>query len=331
VVAFCGSMAPMDPDVARAVDRLAAAGVLTTDQAGILGRVARGELVSVRTELRTLLYGGVLATTAGVGLLVAQNLDRIGPVALAVALGLSWLLCLLWVMRHAKPFSWAEAAPTHLAFDYVLLLGVLLFGAWLAYLELHFTPLGDAWTWHLLIVCFVTGALALRYDSRTLFSLSLTSFAAWRGVSLAALERGFLPWASVALELRTNALGCGILFVLLGLGLVRGARKAHFEPVAVHLGWLLVLLALVSGLSEANRPVWAMVLLLVGGGLGALAFWQGRFVLFVFGVFGAYIGLSVLFFELHPDDYGAVLWFLVTAGAVLLGLLLAHQRLSRVA
>ena len=44
---------------------------------------ASDELVSVRWELRTLLYLGVLLVTAGVGLLVKENFDRIGPVAVA--------------------------------------------------------------------------------------------------------------------------------------------------------------------------------------------------------------------------------------------------------
>ena len=74
----------MSPDVAAAVGRLERAGVLSAGQAARLGRVARGELVSVRAELRLLHYAGVLVLMAGVGLLVQQNLDRIGPVAIAL-------------------------------------------------------------------------------------------------------------------------------------------------------------------------------------------------------------------------------------------------------
>ena len=57
----------MNPDVVRAVDALRRAGVLPPSEAPRLSRVAAGDLVSVRDELRALLYLGVLITVAGVG------------------------------------------------------------------------------------------------------------------------------------------------------------------------------------------------------------------------------------------------------------------------
>src|SRR5512144_760891 len=98
----------MDPDVAAAVVELQRRGILSTDQAARLGRVARGELVSIRLELQVLLYAGVLLVTAGVGLLVSEHLERIGPVAVALAIGLGAAGCLAWVARKAPPFSWGE-------------------------------------------------------------------------------------------------------------------------------------------------------------------------------------------------------------------------------
>ena len=48
------------PDVAEAVSALRAAGVLTEEEAVRPGRAARGELLSVRAEIRAALYLGVL-------------------------------------------------------------------------------------------------------------------------------------------------------------------------------------------------------------------------------------------------------------------------------
>src|SRR5258708_12547273 len=158
----------MNPDVAAAVERLGREGVLTPDEAGPLGRVARGELVAVRPELRLFLYGGVLAVMGGVGLLVQQNLDRIGPVAIAAGLWIAAAAALLWALRHAPPFSWGPAASPHLAFDYILLLGVLLTGAALAYVEVKFTPLAAAWGIHLLVMSLFAAVLPGPGDTRTL-------------------------------------------------------------------------------------------------------------------------------------------------------------------
>jgi len=313
-------------ETAEAVERLAAEGVLTAEQASLFSRVARGQLVSLYRELRFLLYLGVLVTMAGVGVLVKENFDRIGPLAIASSLAVAAAVCFAWVHRRAEPFTWGESAAPHLAFEYLLLFGVLLAGADLAYVEAKFTPLGDAWPWHLLVVSLVAAGLAVRYDSRIVFSLALSTFAAWRGTSVALLEKAF--WSGrEAGALRANAIGCGVAFLLLGMALARTGRKAHFEPVAVHAGWILALGALASGLG-GPEPVYELSLLVAGAGLAAFAFRRARFSLFVLGVLGAYVALSALVLRGGVDVLGGALWFTVTSLAVLAGLLVAHRRLK---
>ena len=75
----------MNPDVARAITRLRADGVLSVGQAELFDRVARRGLVSIRFEIRALLYVGVLLLTSGIGVLVAQHHQEIGPVAIATS------------------------------------------------------------------------------------------------------------------------------------------------------------------------------------------------------------------------------------------------------
>src|SRR5262245_35051092 len=222
----------MNPDVAGAVARLEREAVITGPQALLFGRMARAELVTLRPELRVLLYGGVVSVMAGVGILVRENLERIGPVTIAGGLWLAALAALFWAFRRAPAFTWGEAPSGHLAFDYILLLGVLLTGAALAYTEAQFTPLGPAWGLHLLIMSVFAGGLAVRGDSKTVAGLALSTFAAWRGVSVSPVGGAF--WSGPASEsaLRMNAAATGLLFVGLGFLLVRTNRKAHFEPLA---------------------------------------------------------------------------------------------------
>lgn len=320
----------MNPDVIRAIPDLVRRGVLPAEAAPALLRVARRELVSVRAELRLVLYAGVLLVTSGVSLLVKENLDRAGPVAIAAALTLAVAGCFVWVARHAPPFSWDEVPSPNLAFDYVLLLGVLLFGVDLAYVEVQFTPLGSEWTWHLLLVSIVTAIVAFRYDSRIVLSLACTTFAAWRGVAVSfqAFERSLFGGGAAAV--RWNALACGVLFVSLGAVLVRRARKPHFEPVAAHLGWLLVLGALLAGAAAPRGfpTAWSLALLAAGAGLAASAYHRRRFPFFAFGVVGAYAGLSMLFLRAASSGTLRWLWFLLTSIAVLAGLLAAHARMK---
>jgi hypothetical protein len=320
----------MNPDVARAIPRLQERGLLAEEQARYFLRAATSDLLSVRSELKLLLYAGVVLITAGVGVLITENVDRLGPGVIAVGLGVAAALSFLWVARHAPPFSWGESVSTHVAFDYVLLLGVLLSSADLAYVEAQFTPLGPNWPWHLLVASLFTGALALRFDSRLVFSLALSTFTAWRGVSVSFVERGF--WSGLATATLLNAIGCGLLFVLLGALLFHEKRKEHFEPVATYLGVVLVLVALASGsiMDESSYRIYAASLIVAGAILAAGSLVsRRRFPLFALGTFAIYFGLSRLVLPAIDDDTLVLLWFLITAGLSIAAVMAVHRSLER--
>jgi hypothetical protein len=275
----------VNPDVVRAIDNLRASRILSEHQAAPLMRVARGDLVSLHLELRTLLYAGVLLVTGGVGLFLKQNADRLGPTAIIVLLGAAAAVCVSFVWRRSAAFSWRKAESPHLALDFVLLLGVLLIGADLAYAETRIGVLGPDWPFHLLVVALVATAAAYR-------------FAAWRGVaislSVAALDRN--PFAAA----RANALGCGALFVAAAILSVRSNRKAHFEGVWGTLGLLLVFGGLLSGVFSGAAPAWfewALVLWGVAAAVVVTAYRLRRATYFVLGVGAAYLALLRLLAE----------------------------------
>jgi hypothetical protein len=294
----------VNPDVVRAVEALSRDGSLPQAVAPRLRRVAAGALVSVRDELRALLYLGVLVTVAGVGLLVKDNLSRLGPVTIAVAIGAVSAGCLVWTNRQAAPFTWGETKETHLAFDYVLLLGALLVATDLAFIETKFTPLGASWPWHLFFVGVFYAALAFRFDSKTLFSLSLTSLAAWRGVRVWFPVRNWDE--AIDDRLFYEALACGIVSVAIGKLLERARRKPHFEPVGTYFGWLLVFGAFV-GRSFADASSWpqSLVLLATGALVSWFAFEERRIGLVAMGLAGAAWGTGDLAERaIHSLDLG---------------------------
>ena len=257
----------MNPDVVAAVDALVERGVIDRRGAVTLRREASGSLVSVRDELRVLLWAGVLLITSGAGLLVRQNVDRIGPLAIAIGIGVAAFACLGW--------AWRRAPSRSFAFDSVLLLGALLAAADLAFIEVKFTPLGAHWPRHFLIVAAAYAWLAFRFDSKTLFSLALTSFAAWRGVSLVGVA---VPWGGVADSNRLflEALGCGVAFLVLGKVLERVRVRAPFEPVAAWLGWILIVGALAMRLVTDEGLVIPAAALVGCGAVLAWFSWDER-------------------------------------------------------
>ena len=313
----------MNPDVVSAIVALEKQGVLERGAAAAFRRVASGALVSLREELSVLLWAGVLLITTGVGFLVRQNLDRIGPVAIAVVLGLAAVSCLGW--------AWRRGAAPSFAFDSVLLLGALLAAADLAFVEFKFTPLGASWPWHLLIVAVFYAGLAVRFDSKTLFSLALTSFAAWRGVSIAGVAT---PWGGVADSDRlfVEALACGVLFIVLGKLLERNRIKAAFEPAAVWLGWLLIVGALTMRLGvDEGRAITAAALLGCGAVLAWFAWDERNVGLYALGIGAAAVAVGGWFIEVLDNvDGGWELFMAVVvllAGVVIALVLRAHRAL----
>jgi hypothetical protein len=319
----------MNPDVVSAIAHLRRDNVIGNAQATLFDRVARRRLVSVRFEIRALLYAGVLLLTSGVGLLVKEHRQDIGPWAIAGGIALAAVACLVWVIRKAAPFSWGEVPSPNVAFDYVLLLGLLLFASDLAYVEVEFTLLGPKWPHHLLVVGVVYLLGAYLWDSRTILGLALATLAAWRGVSISLIP-GSLGAGDTG-NLRASAIVLGTLYVTAAALSVRLERKAHFEEVFANAGLLLLLGGLVSGVlgSELNWAVWLAALLVVAGLIMWLSFPLGRSLYFAQGIVAVYVGLLRLLFEPFRRQVSGLPFFLAAVlglGALVL-ILAAHRRM----
>ncbi len=281
----------MNPEVADAIGVLTEKGILSPDQSATLLRVARRDLVSIRFELRALLYAGVLLAVSGVGLFLKQNQERIGPVTIASLLAAAAVGCFLFVLRRSPPFSWSACGESHVASDYLLLLAVLLIGSDLAYVESRFRFLGADWAYHLLVVSVIAIAAAYRFDSGVVLSLGLSSLAAWRGLSTRIpMESRFSDRPG---EIRANALACGVLFLAAAFVSVRTKRKAHFEPVFAAFGWLLLFGGLLSGVFEDKFgwPLWEIAAFGAAAAVIAFAYRFRRLFDFTVGVIAGYLAL----------------------------------------
>lgn len=320
------------PEAARAIPELVAAGVLTPEQAAPLLATARGEVVPVRAELRTLAGLAVTLFVSGAGLLLRERHAELGalPIALLLALATGVALAAAW--RRSPGFDWGRHARPDWLLDALLLLAFGLAGAELAWIETQFTPLGADWPLHLLAMSLVAAALALRFDSLVAWTLALATFAAWRGVSLsptrAALDAGLAPAGAGAL--RWNLLLCALLFFLLGRLGVRFDRKPHFEPATTFLALLAAGLGAASGLGErGDWPFWAVALAALGAGAAVWAFHRRRRALFALGALALYVAMTRALFALPDAAALGCFWFaLSTIGAIAL-LVVVHRRFGR--
>jgi len=161
----------------------------------------RGEVFSLHLELRVSMYAGVLLLMAGVGMVLARNLDRIGPLVILLAIALAAAACTVPAIRARL----ADRPRTVVA-DYLLLLAALLISAGLAYAERQFALLGPLWSWHLLLLAVLYAAMAYVFASPLLLAASLTSLAGWFGVGGSVSD--LMPFSYSTPALGSRALAC---------------------------------------------------------------------------------------------------------------------------
>ena len=219
------------------------------DDEGVLdrGTIARAvarerhELISVAMLLRTMLYAGVLLVTAGLGVLLARHLDRLGPAGIVAALAAVALACAVPALRSARAGRRASEVA-----DYLLLLAVLVAAADLAYAESQFAMLGPAWTWHFVIVSAGAAIAAYACGSRRVLGVALAALAAWFGMDgstggsallgeagLGGPARVSTPLAAIA-DFGGRALACSAAMLLWKQADRRLHRGSDFGPLFDH-------------------------------------------------------------------------------------------------
>ncbi len=139
--------------------------------------IERRTLLSVRPELLFAMYVAVAALVGGVGWLIKNNIDRIGPAALVSGIFAASAICYAIALRARRP-----ARERSIGEDYVLLLGALLFSAAVGYAEVRFRVFGAGWSRHLLLLALWHLVTAYLFHSRLVLSVALTAFATWLGV-----------------------------------------------------------------------------------------------------------------------------------------------------
>lgn len=322
-----------NPEAAAAVPVLVERGLVSAPAAERILPVVRGERVSARAELRWGLGAGVALVTGGLGLALRDNLDGLGTWTVAALLALALIGCFGGLLRRAPGLTRGRAEGGDWIDDGLVLLGLALFGAELAWIETRLAGLGDAWPWHLLIASVAAAVAAVRFDSRVAWFLALTTLAAWRGLALATVAGRLLDEPS-APALRWNALEVAAVFAIVGLALRRFDLKAHFEPTTTVVAAALALGALLSG-TLSDEPValaWAAALAALAGGLVAFALRARRFGLFALAAVALYAAVTRLAWavlgEAAFSSLGC-LWVAASAAGMIVLLVWAQRRFRR--
>jgi hypothetical protein len=277
----------------------------------------RREVFSLYPELRLMSWAGVMLLATAAGIVLKNNLDRIGPLALAIAIGVAAAACYLW--------TWWRRARASLVDDYVLLLGALLLSTDIAFIETQFHLLGGQWQRHFLFLAIAHGAGAYVFRSRMVLSLSIAAFAAWLGVE----QRHVLEF-NADRDFAMRAFLCAALLLVWREIDRRVRRVSDFTPVFEHFAAMLALSAgFVLMIENATRMAGCLATIVIAAIVIAWGVRTRRESFVLYAYLYAVVAVDVLVVNAIPDvEALALLFIVVSTIAAVVGLIVIHSRMK---
>jgi Predicted membrane protein (DUF2157) len=253
----------LDPVAADLLADAQARRLVPPAQAAALADAVRTAPFSLNVELRTLLYLGVVALSGGLGALLYQHHERLGP-GVILALMAALMTGAFWYAARYRPaFTWGVAPRVSVGADYALLLGCLLFLGIETYAQVEYRLFGERYGVAAALPALLFIGLAYRYDHRGVLAMGLTALAAWAGLAVApASILNNIEFVQTALRGTTIGLGVALSGVAFYSEWMR--RKAHFAPTFLSLGANLTGAGLASLLIDGWDSVTAILLGAVG-------------------------------------------------------------------
>lgn len=272
--------------------RLVERHLINEDQFSKIQIYRERRIFSLRSELLFLMYGGVLAFTTGAGMVIYNNIDAIGHIALLAILLCLIIGCYFLAFRKAKGFSKTESEFDNPVYDYLVLAGSLLTVVFFSYLQTRFNALGDGYNGAALASAIVAFGAAYYFDNRSSYAIGITSLAAFVGITAT-------PEAVVRNEMYTHPAqtyaGLGLAIALaFWYEYCRKTRfKVHFNSVSVHFALHLTGIVCLKGLFEDLWPAFACILAAATYYFYLKSYETGSTTLFVFVMLYAYFGLNI--------------------------------------
>lgn len=272
----------------RILAELKEKGLIGAEQFIKLEPIVSRKVVSVFYELRTLLYLGVMLFSTGIGFLIYQNIGQLGHILAIVSLSLLSVACFIYAFLKGQPFTPRKAQSPNPYFDYVLLLGCLLFVSVFGYLEFQFGFLEN----NAQVTSLVTSALfaycAYRFDHLGVLSLAITALASFFGIVVTFNDLSSLE------HLHNIGLFFSVFLAGISIILERQKIKEHFTFTYLNFSALIFFLSSLAGMFSNYYSYWPYFLAtLFGTAAGVyLANWRKSFLFLLYAAIAGYIAIT---------------------------------------
>lgn len=254
------------------------------------------EIFSLNAELKLFLYLSVLSFTTGIGILIYQNIDTIGHIAILSLLLVVTVICYYFSFKNSNGFQKGETNFENPIFDYLILAAILLTCIFLAYLQFQYTVFGTHYGLATLIPTVIGLFCAYYFDNKSILSIAITGLAAYVGLSVSPqslLNNDFYETNTLSY----SAIALGVVLVLWSIYSNQIALKKHFTLVYLTFGLHLISISCINNLF---KPYWFVFFLFLAAVL--YYFYTSSYKvksvsLFVFTIVYAYIGVNIVLFK----------------------------------
>jgi len=258
-------------------------------------------IFSLNVELKLLLSVSVLMFTSGIGILIYDNIDSIGHIALLSILFAVTCGCFYYCFKNSKGFQKDETTSESPFLEYLVLTANVLTCIFIGYLQFQYKVFGTDYGLATLVPTIVSFVCAYYFDNKSVLTIAVTGLAAYIGFSVTPQDifngnNDFYANESLSY----SAIILGVLLILWTVYSFKIKLKTHFA--LVYLTFALHIISVVSISNMLREEItWLLFSLILAG--SSFYFYKvshelKAISLYVFMVLYAYIGINVFLFIL---------------------------------
>jgi len=268
-------------------------------------------IFSLNAELKLFLYLSVLLFTSGIGIIIYENIDTIGHIAILSILLIVIGVCFYFCFKNSKGFQKSQAVFDNPVLDYLVLAANILTCIFIGYLQFQYETFGTHYGLATLVPTLVSFFCAYYFDNKSVLTIAVTGLAAYVGFSVTpqdVFNHNSALYASQSLSY--SAIMLGVLLILWTIYSFKINLKTHFALVYLTFALHIISVASISNMYDYEL-IWlffAAILAVSSVYFYKISHQLKSISLYVFMIIYAYAGLNIFIFRIFEKIDFSNLW-----------------------
>ena len=269
-------------------------------------------IFSLNAELKMFLYLSVLLFTSGIGILIYENIDSIGHVAILSLLLIVTVACFYFCFKNSVGFRKSETTFESPVLEYLVLLANILTCIFIGYLQFQYRPFGTHYGLATLVPTVVSFVCAYYFDNKSVLTIAITGLAAYVGLSVTPQDL-FNNDLYLNQNLSFSAIMLGVLLILWTFYSDKIALKTHFKLIYLTFALHIISIASITNMINEYYGFWLLFSSVLAG--SCYYFYKASYELkaislYVFMILYAYIGINIFLFRIFENIDFQDIWML---------------------